>query len=208
MKLDKKDVEIRRETHEDYYDVELMTQRAFWNKYKPGCDEHLLVHKLRDDVHYLPELSRIALVGGKIVGTIMYSKAWIKGDEITHEVLVFGPLCVDPDYQGRGIGEYLMLETFELAKNAGYKGIVIFGEPDYYPRVGFKTCDNFGITTAEGENFSAFMCKELYVGSMEGIHGKYYISDVFYNLPEDEVEEFNKGFPKMEKLKLPGQWNN
>ena len=45
----------------------------------------------------------------------------------------------------------------KLAANKGYKGIVILGEPDYYPRIGFKTCDNFNITTADGKNFDAFI---------------------------------------------------
>ncbi|WP_243125378.1 hypothetical protein [Clostridium amazonitimonense] len=59
-----------------------------------------------------------------------------------------------------------------LAKNKGYKGIVIFGGPDYYPPIGFKTCDNFNITTAEGKNFDAFIEIELAEDSMKGIKGK------------------------------------
>ena len=31
---------------EDYYNTEHMTLRAFWNIHGPGCNEHLLVHKL------------------------------------------------------------------------------------------------------------------------------------------------------------------
>ncbi|MGL5437784.1 MAG: GNAT family N-acetyltransferase [Lachnospiraceae bacterium] len=68
---------IRKEEKNDYYDTEPMTQRAFWNKHRPGCDEHNLVHKLRSDQAYLPELSRLAVLDGKIVGWIMYSKARI-----------------------------------------------------------------------------------------------------------------------------------
>ena len=52
-----------------------MTQHAFWNKHHLGCDEHYLVHKLRQDKDYLPELSRIAVKDGEIIGCIMYSKA-------------------------------------------------------------------------------------------------------------------------------------
>jgi predicted N-acetyltransferase YhbS len=49
------------ETKDDWYNVELTTQHAFWNKHHLGCDEHYLVHKLRQDKDYLPELSRIAV---------------------------------------------------------------------------------------------------------------------------------------------------
>ena len=47
---------IRKETKEDDYAAELMTMRAFWNIHNPGCNEHLLVHKLREAEEYLPEL--------------------------------------------------------------------------------------------------------------------------------------------------------
>ena len=68
---------IREERKEDYKATEWMTMRAFWNLHGPGCNEHLLVHKLRTAEEYLPQLSRVAEMNGKIVGAIMYSKAWV-----------------------------------------------------------------------------------------------------------------------------------
>ncbi|QUH21519.1 N-acetyltransferase [Alkaliphilus sp. B6464] len=195
------------ETKSDWYNVELMTQHAFWNKHHLGCDEHYLVHKLRQNKDHLPELSRIAVKDGKVIGCIMYSKAQIVDGENTHEIITFGPLCVDPKWQGYGVGEFLLRETMELAANKGYRGIVIFGEPDYYPRIGFKTCDSFNITTADDKNFDAFMGIELAEDSMKGIEGKFYGSEVFENLPKEEVEKYNKRFPKLQKLRFPGQWN-
>ena len=44
-----------------------MTQHAFWNKHHLGCDEHYLVHKLRQHKDYLPELSRIAVKDGEVI---------------------------------------------------------------------------------------------------------------------------------------------
>lgn len=206
-KLNGEEVEIRMETEDDWYNVELMTQHAFWNKHHLGCDEHYLVHKLRKHKDYLPELSRIAVKDGKVIGCIMYSKAKIVDGVDTHEIITFGPLCVEPKWQGSGVGELLLRETMKLATNKGYKGIVIFGEPDYYPRIGFKTCDNFNITTADGKNFDAFMGIELAEDSMKDIKGKFYESEVFENLPKVEVEEYNKKFPKLQKLRFPGQWD-
>ena len=95
----------------------------------------------------------------------------------------------------------------KLAANKRYKGIVIFGEPDYYPRIGFKTCDNFNITTVDGKNFDAFMGIELSEDSLKEIHGKFYASEVFDNLPKDEVQKYNENFSKMKKLRFPGQWD-
>ncbi|WP_238475983.1 GNAT family N-acetyltransferase [Clostridium manihotivorum] len=206
-RLNAEEIEIRREKKDDYYNVELMTKEAFWNKHHLGCDEHYLVHKLREDKDYIPELSRIALKNGEVIGCIMYSKAQVVDGLDIHEIVTFGPLSVAPKWQGCGVGELLLRETMKLAAGKGYKGIVIFGEPDYYPRIGFKTCDNFNITTSDGKNFDAFMAIELAQDSMKDIKGKFYESEVFENLPKEEVEEYNKNFPKLKKLRFPGQWD-
>ncbi|MGF7144867.1 putative N-acetyltransferase YhbS [Anaerotaenia torta] len=178
-RVSRDEIEIRKETEADWYQVELMTQHAFWNKHHLGCDEHYLVHKLRQDKDYLPELSRIAVKDGKVIGCIMYSKAHIMDGTQIHDIITFGPLCVEPEWQGCGVGELLLKETMSLAADQGYPGIVIFGEPDYYPKIGFKTCDKFHIATADGKNFNAFMGIELAEGSMKGIQGKFYESKVF-----------------------------
>lgn len=207
-RLSREEVILRAEDPQDYSASELLAQRAFWNKHHPGCDEHFLVRKLRTDNSYLPEISRIAVVEGKIVGSIMYSRSRVVDENgQSTELITFGPLCVDPDFQGRGIGELLLNETMRLARDAGFLGIVIYGEPDYYPRFGFKTCDHFGITTPEGKNFDAFMGIELKPGSLQGIQGKFYEAEVFQNLPAQEVDAFNQQFPPMEKQRFPCQWD-
>lgn len=198
---------IRKELPEDWFETEEMTRRAFWNKHNLGCNEHYLVHKLRKDPAYLPELSRVAAVDGKIVGCILYSKAYVMDGDVKHELLTFGPLSVDPAYQGQKVGELLLRHTMKLAADAGYKGIVLYGEPDYYPRIGFKTCDQFGITTPDGKNFDAFMGIELIPGAMANVHGKFYEAEVFNNLSKSEVDEYDKKFPYLEKLKYPFQWD-
>lgn len=206
-KITKEEIEIRMETPEDWYDVELVTQRAFWNKHHLGCDEHYLVHQLRQNKDYLPELSRIAVIDGKVIGCIMYSKSRVVDGLYTHELLTFGPLCVDPKWQGCGIGALLIKETMKIAVKEGYKGIVIFGEPDYYPKQGFITCDNFNITTSDGKNFDAFMGIELTKDSMKNIKGKFFYSEVFDNISKEEVEAYSKKFQQLPKLKFPDQWD-
>ena len=42
-------MKIRLEEEKDYKIVENLTREAFWNKYRPGCMEHLVVHKLRNN---------------------------------------------------------------------------------------------------------------------------------------------------------------
>ena len=54
-------IEIRKETPQDYFETEAMTKRSFYNVYGPGCDEHLLVHKLRTHKDYLTTKKMLAV---------------------------------------------------------------------------------------------------------------------------------------------------
>lgn len=197
---------IREETEADYHAAELVVKRAFWNLHRPGCNEHYLVHLLRDDPDNIPELTRVAELNGEIIGGIWYSHARVVDGEAMTPVITFGPLCVTPAYQKKGVGGALLAHTMGLARKAGYRAIIIYGEPDYYPRFGFRPCEVFGITTPQGKNFPAFMGIELVPGSLAGVRGKFFEADVFESLPAEEVEEYDKGFPYMPKLNLAGQW--
>ena len=198
----------RLEEEKDYRAAESMTRRAFWNKHHLGCDEHYLVHCLRSDDAFVPEISLIAEVDDRIVGGIWYSKSQVKTGTGTYPVLTFGPLCVAPEYQGTGVGGQLLEKSMRLAREAGYPGIIIFGEPGYYPKHGFVTCDNFGITTADGKNFDAFMGIELQDGAFEQMRGgRFFEAEVFEHLSEEKVLVFDKEFPHMERLRVPGQWD-
>ncbi|MCR5755993.1 MAG: ribosome small subunit-dependent GTPase A [Acetatifactor sp.] len=197
---------IRKETKEDYYHTEHMVMRAFWNIHGPGCNEHLLVHSLREAEEYLPQLSRVAEYNGQIVGAIFYSGAKVVDEKQEHEVLTFGPLAVEPTCFSMGIGSMLLETTLSLAKEAGYKGIVICGEPEYYPKHGFVTCDHFGIVHPAFGNSDAFMAYPLNEG-FEEIHGKFYEAPVFEECEDEaKTEEFTKKFPYYKPLTLSCQW--
>lgn len=200
---------IREERESDYYETELTVKRAFWNLHVPGCNEHYLDHLIRKSKDYLPELSRVAEVDGKVVGEILYVMSYVMDGDKKTDVLTFGPLCVDPEYQNLGIGGRLLEETMEIARQKGYKAIIIYGGPYYYPRHGFKTCDNFGITTPDGENFDPFMGIELVKDGLKDVKGKFYEADVYEecNSNTEKSDEYDKKFPYMIKLKMPWQWN-
>ena len=90
---------IRLETEKDYRAVEELTREAFWNVYKPGADEHYYVHQMRSHPDFIPELAFVLELAGRIVGNIMYTKAWLESDAgIRKKILSFGPLCVAPEY--------------------------------------------------------------------------------------------------------------
>lgn len=205
-KLPKEDIVICPEEEKEHRKVEELVLQAFWNKYRTGCNEHFLVHKMRKADVYVPQISRVAKVHGEIAGVICYTRAMLQKGDAFKEILTFGPLCVAPAWQGRGIGGALLTETLKLAAKEGFEGVVILGEPDYYPLHGFKTCDNFGITTADGKNFDAFMGIELVEGGLSEFGGRFVEAEIFEDLPEEENEAFTRGFDTPAKQKFPGQW--
>ena len=192
-------IEIRHETKDDHRETETLTRDAFWDMYKPGCDEHLLLHKIRDLQVFVSELNYVAVTGGTIIGNIVFSKASVVNDnEYEFEVLTMGPVSVLPEYQGKGIGARLINHALDHAGKMGFAAVLIFGNPEYYSRFGFVNAAKYNIQTSEGENFDAFMALELFENSLQGMEGKFYIDQVFFT-DEKELEEFEKQFPFREK---------
>ena len=199
------EIDIREEDINDYRETEVLTREAFWDLYKPGCNEHLIVHKMRSIEGFIKKLDLVACEKNKIVGNIMYSKAKITNDENKeYVVLSLGPISVLPSEQKKGIGSKLIKESLTIAKNMGYTGIFLYGNPKYYSRFGFKNAAQYKITTSTGENFDEFMGLELFKGSLNNINGKYYYDKVF-ETNKDELDEYEKLFPYKQKHKLNTQ---
>ena len=193
------EIEIRHETKEDHRETETLTRNAFWDLYKPGCDEHLVLHKIRDLPVFVSELNYVADTGDRIIGNIVFSKASVINDnDDEFEVLTMGPVSVLPEYQGRGIGTRLINHALDHAGKMGFAAVLIFGNPEYYSRFGFMNAEKYIIKTSEGENFDAFMALELFENSLQGVEGNFYIDPVFFT-DEKELEEFEKQFPFREK---------
>ena len=188
-------ISIRLEEEKDFRKVEFLTREAFWDLYRPGCCEHLIVQKIRNVPAFVKELSYIAEEEYSIVGSIIYSKAKVINDQTNEfEVLCMGPISVLPSYQRKGIGSLLMTHSLETAKELGFKAVIIFGNPDYYKRFGFINAENYNIKTSKGENFDAFMVLELVNGALNGISGKFYEDKVF-EIEDKELELFEGEFP-------------
>lgn len=192
-------ITIRLENETDFRDVENMTREAFWNVYKPGCDEHLVINKIRKADAFIKELDFVACDNEIIVGNIIYSKAKVINEKNHQfEILCMGPLGVLPSYQGKGIGSLLMKHSIGIAKALGYNGVVIFGNPNYYHNFGFENAKKYKIQTSWGDNFEEFMALELYEDSLKGISGKFYESSAF-EIGKEELDIFEKQFPYKEK---------
>lgn len=197
---------LRIEEEKDYQKVEHLIREAFWNVYKPGCDEHYIMHVLRNDECFVKELSFVVEDNNEIVGHIAYAKGKlvIENNEIV-DMLLFGPVCVHPNHQRNGVGTLLITKTMEMAKEMGYPCIVITGNPKYYHRFGFETASNYGIYHQDlPKDIPVFMIKVLDEEKMKKIKGVYQDPQCYF-VDEKDVEEFDKNFPTKIKEKRPGQ---
>lgn len=193
-------ITIRIEQSTDYRKTEAVTREAFWNQYGPGCSEHYLIHRMRDCAAFLPELDLVAEADGKIVGSAMCVKGLVKrADGTTVVVLSLGPLSVLPEYQQKGIGSKLIQRTKEIACALGYRAILLCGDPDYYTKQGFVPAEQYDIRTAENMYAAALHVCELYDGALKYVQGCYF-EDAIYQIDEAAAEEFDKQFPKKEKV--------
>lgn len=199
---------IRLEEEKDYFETENLTREAFWNVYREGCFEHLIIHNLRKDKSFVKELDYCIEIDNKIIANIFYAKGKLKlenGD--IREILIFGPVSVLPKYQKKGYGEKLINYTIEKAKELGFDAIVIMGNPNYYKKFGFESCSKYKIYYEgldKNEEAPFFMIKILNDNNIENLKGIYSAPDC-YKADEKELEEFDKKFPFKIKEKIEGQ---
>lgn len=159
---------IRQETALDIEKVYDVNRMAFDRE-----DEADLVDALRKNLSaFIPELSIVAESENGVVGHILFTKISIHDDDgIMHESLALAPMAVRPELQNRGIGGQLIRHGFDVAKQLGYKSVIVLGHPHYYSQFGFKPADHMGIKAPFDVPSDAFMAIELVTGGLQHVTG-------------------------------------
>ena len=206
--MNKNDYLIRLETPTDHEKVEYLVRESFWDVYRPGCLEHYVLHCLRDDKDFVPELDFVMEKDGKIIGQNIFVKAHIQADDGSQiPIMTMGPICIAPELKRQGYGKILLDYSIEMAKAIGAGALCFEGNIDFYGKSGFRYASEFGIRyhgLSEGADASFFLCKELIPGYLDGVTGEY-STPTGYFVDEAKAEEFDKQFPYKENLRLPGQ---
>lgn len=199
------DIKIRREEHKDYRKVEEVAREAFWNLYCPGCNEHLIINTMRTHTDFIPELAFVIELDDKIVGSIFYTHSKvISEDGSEHKTITFGPVSILPNLHRKGLGKTLISYSIKEAKRLGYNSIIIGGYPYHYEPYGFTGAKKYGISMPDGNYYTGIMTLPLYEGALDGVSGNVYMSDV-YDPDENNLDEFDKGFPLKEKQEQKSQ---
>ena len=199
---------IENEKQEEQREVENLVRESFWNVYRPGCSEHLVLHLMRDDENFVKELDFVLKLDSKIIGQNVFYKTSIKTDSgENYPILTMGPICIAPEYKRKGYGKILLDYSLKKATELGFGAVCFEGNIDFYGKSGFQFARNFGIRyhdLPEGMDDSFFLCKELKLGYLKNIKGEYE-TPAIYMVTDEAVEEFDKSFPPKQKLVLPGQ---
>ena len=199
---------IRRETKQDYRAVENLVRESFWNVYRPGCTEHYVLHCLRDDPAFVPELDLVMELDGELIGQVVYVRSHIlcsDGKELP--ILTFGPIGIAPKYKRQGYGKRLLDASLAMARELGAGATAITGNIDFYGESGFLPAKGKGIRYADDPEGDYFLIKELIPGFLDGVTGTYTDPDGYFVAEKDPeaFKAFDASFPKKEKLRLPGQ---
>ena len=201
-------VTIRLEQKEDYREVENLVRESFWNVYRPGCSEHYVIHMLRDDPAFIPELDFVMELDGKLIGQNMFMNTIIEADDgRAIPVLTMGPIGIIPELKRQGYGKKILDYSLEKATAMGFGAVLFEGNIDFYGKSGFDYARNFGIRyhdLPEDADDSFFLCKELIPGYLSDVTGVYQTPQGYY-VDDADVDAFDAAFPPKEKLKLPGQ---
>lgn len=118
---------VRDETGEDMAAIRLVIETAFGRN-----DEADLVDHLRRDGDR--EIALVAEVAGAVAGYALFSR-------MTGPVraLGLGPVAVDPDHAGEGIGSALIREGLKRAAVEAWDCVFVLGDPAFYRQFGFHT---------------------------------------------------------------------
>ena len=209
------DYSIRLEAEADYRETEALVRESFWNVYRPGCTEHYILHVLRDDPAYLPELALVMEKDGRLIGQTAYVQSALCADDGRRvPILTLGPIGILPGFRRQGYGRILLEASLEKAASLGWGAVCLEGNirlcffvHDFYP-----LCPGPHLMNLEGRycglpdgaDDSFFLLKELIPGYLEGITGVYAPPQVYF-VQKADADAFDAAFPPKERLRLPGQ---
>ncbi|MBW8708549.1 MAG: N-acetyltransferase [Alphaproteobacteria bacterium] len=120
--------QIRVESPDDDARIEALNAESFG----PGRFAKS-AYRLREGVRPVAGLSFVAVENGILRGSVRFWPIRVGG----HEELLLGPLAVESNQRGRGIGIGLMQAGIAAAQKGPWRGILLVGDEPYYAKVGF-----------------------------------------------------------------------
>ncbi|HEY2446682.1 MAG TPA: N-acetyltransferase [Rhizomicrobium sp.] len=124
--------------------------------------------RLREGVSPVQGLSFVAIEGGVVRGSVRFWPIAVGHDR----ALLLGPLAVESDQRGRGIGIALMKRGIEEAGSRGHRAILLVGDAPYYGRVGFASLAAGKVRLPGPVDPARILGLELVPGALDALTGE------------------------------------
>ena len=161
-------MKIRESVENDKKSIRKVHQNAF--DQSEGEVVSQLAIDLLEDKTTLPILSLVAELDNEIIGNIIFSSVSIKGAEGI-SAYILAPLAVTSVAQKSGIGTQLINKGLETLKARGAEIVLVYGDPSYYLRTGFKAGHNLKPPHKLQYPEEAWMAQELVEGILSKTQG-------------------------------------
>jgi predicted N-acetyltransferase YhbS len=153
---------IRPETNEDMGAIDELVDASFGpGRYAKSA------WRLRDGVDPEAGLSFVAIEDEILRGSVRFWPVIVGASP----ALLLGPLAVQSDQRGRGIGIALMNKGIEEARGRGHRAIILVGDLPYYSRVGFKPLARGKVKFPGPVDPSRILGLELVDGALDAFEG-------------------------------------
>ncbi|MCS3453010.1 MULTISPECIES: GNAT family N-acetyltransferase [Bradyrhizobium] len=154
---------IRAERGSDVVAREALLDACFgYNRHARTCQ------RLRDGRAPAEGLSLAAVrQDGRLVGTVRLWHVSAGG----RSALMLGPLAVDDDCRGLGVGAALMQRALAVAKTRGHGAVILLGDAPYYARFGFTAAKTGELSLPGTFERERLLGVELVAGALDGAWG-------------------------------------
>ena len=105
--------------------------------------------------------------GDRLVGTVRLWHVSAGG----RSALMLGPLAVDDDCRGLGVGAALMQRALAVAKARGHGAVILLGDAPYYARFGFTAAKTGELSLPGAFERDRLLGLELVEGALDGAWG-------------------------------------
>ncbi len=115
--------------------------------------------RLREHSASLPEINRVAVEDGEIVGVC---RVWpLAVGEARMPALFFGPVAVDPKHRGNLLSLRIIEAALEAGKDAGWPAAVLIGAYSLFGKAGFNVAPKNRLTFASPQDPARVMVRDL-----------------------------------------------
>lgn len=125
-------------------------------------------HQLRIGREPIKDLSLVAFKDDVLVGTV---RLWSITAGTGGDALLLGPLAIEPELQGLGLGQRMLKDVISRAKAAKYGAIILVGDALYYERSGFSSKPTWHLRMPGRYDQNRLLGYELVEGYLDGAEG-------------------------------------